>query len=370
MALAIEKDYAYLESSDRWRSLRAPWRKKALAAKTPAQLAAAFEGALSELHDDNVFLSGDGLPVARRVPSETDVWAAWSGERAMITAVRASSVADVAGLHPGQQVVSVQGVAVDRVVREKVAGRGGDGARDWALRHALAGPRAGSYVLGVRDEGGPLKVLEVTRAPESNNGAPILARKVGEGRDIAYLRLKNTLADEGLVMHFDAALAQMKDARAVILDLRSTEGGGSEDVVRSILGRFVAAESPWQVRESRGKRSEPDRVTPRGTPFTGPLVVLVDRWTAGEGEALAAGLDAVANATLIGTSMAGLRGRAREVMLPNSGWRLRFPAERVRHVNGTPRESLRPDIEVDLVHPSGGPGDPILYQALKLLEKK
>ena len=31
--------------------------------------------------------------------------------------------------------------------------------------------------------------------------------------------------------------------------------------------------------------------------------------------------------------------------------------------------TLRPAIGVDLAAPSGGPGDPILYQALKLLEK-
>ena len=36
--------------------------------------------------------------------------------------------------------------------------------------------------------------------------------------------------------------------------------------------------------------------------------------------------------------------------------------------DGTPRESLQPDIAVDLAAPKGGPGDPILYQALKLLE--
>jgi hypothetical protein len=48
---------------------------------------------------------------------------------------------------------------------------------------------------------------------------------------------------------------------------------------------------------------------------------------------------------------------------------LRFPAEKVLHVDGTPRESLRPAVEIDPAAPSGGPGDPILYQALKLLEK-
>jgi len=63
-----------------------------------------------------------------------------------------------------------------------------------------------------------------------------------------------------------------------------------------------------------------------------------------------------------------VRGDARALRLPASGIVLRFPATRVLHPNGTPRESVRPAVAVDIVSPSGGPGDPILYQALKLLE--
>jgi carboxyl-terminal processing protease len=113
-----------------------------------------------------------------------------------------------------------------------------------------------------------------------------------------------------------------------------------------------------------------DVVTPRGAaPYKGRVVVLVDRWTAGEGEALAAGLNAIAKATLVGTATSGLRGELREVTLPHSGLVLRFPAERSYDLDGKPREALQPAVLVDLAAPSGGPGDPILYQALKLLEK-
>ena len=100
-----------------------------------------------------------------------------------------------------------------------------------------------------------------------------------------------------------------------------------------------------------------------------PLVVLVDRWTAGEAEALAAGLHAVADAALIGTAMAGLQGESREVPLAGSGLVLRFPAQRAFTPAGLAREKLLPDVAVDLAAPSGGPGDPILYQALKRLER-
>jgi carboxyl-terminal processing protease len=67
--------------------------------------------------------------------------------------------------------------------------------------------------------------------------------------------------------------------------------------------------------------------------------------------------------------MAGLRGELREVELPASGLTVRFPGERAFTVDGRPREALPPSVPVNLAAPSGGPGDPILYQALKLFDR-
>jgi carboxyl-terminal processing protease len=166
----------------------------------------------------------------------------------------------------------------------------------------------------------------------------------------------------------------LRDTRAMILDLRDM-AGPFDDAARArattlvILGRFARRTLPWQSRESRTGERHVDSVDPLPQAYAAPLVVLVDRWTAGEGEALAAGLQAVAGARLAGTRMAGLRGELREVKLQHAGIAVRFPAEKSFHPDGTPRESLRPAILVDLAAPQGGPGDPILYQALKLLEK-
>jgi hypothetical protein len=68
--------------------------------------------------------------------------------------------------------------------------------------------------------------------------------------------------------------------------------------------------------------------------------------------------------------MAGVHGDAREFRLPGSGIALRFPTSRVYHPDGTPREAMRPSLPVDIIAPSGGPGDPILYQALKHLDAR
>jgi C-terminal processing protease CtpA/Prc len=372
---AIDRDYAYLERGHDWRGARERWRPRAAQARTREALVAALEGALAELNDEHVTLDAHLPGSARPVPMATDLWAHWEGKDAVVAAVRAGSVADVAGAVPGMRVLAIHGTPVDQAVRKLLrrSRQADPRARDWALRRLLAGPWSGALALDV-SIGGRARRLEIAREDARPAGTPpLIARRIGEDRALAYLRVKDNLGEPGLVQHFDAALQQMRASRGLILDLRETQSGGSPEVARALLGRFITAESPWIVRVPRagpGATDAPaERVLPRGPfAYAGRTLVLVDRWTAGEAESLAVGLEAAARATLVGTPMAGLRGQARELRLPASGIVLRYPALRVFHANGTPREVVRPAVPVDIIAPSGGPGDPILYQALKLLE--
>ena len=368
---AVDSGYAYFGSARAaWKRARNTWRPRAAAASRDG-FVAALEGALAELCDDHVGLSERSPASPRAIPFETDIWARWKDGAAVVEAVRTFGDADVAGLRPGQAITRVDGVPVERAVREKLgAARSTPAARDWAVRQVLAGPRQGIHRLDVRD-GNHAATLEIARAPpRAANGPAVIGRRMGDDRDIGYVRVRVGAGEEKLVEQFDAALHYLRDTRALILDLRENAGPGSRALTRAILARFAAAETPWQLREPRGGKRVADTVAPvEGAPYRGPIAVLVDRWTGGEGEALAAGLQAVAGARLIGTTMAGVRGELREVRLPHSGIAVRFPAEKAYQANGAPRESIRPAVAVDLAAPSGGPGDPILYQALKLFEK-
>ena len=374
---AIDADYAYLERREDWRAAGSRWRPRAAQARTREELLAVLEDAVAELNDEHVTLDAHRPGSPRPVPTATDLWAEWSGREAFITAVRAGSVADVAGAVPGMRVLAIQGVATEQAVRGLLrrSRQAEPRARDWALRRLLAGPWSGTLVVEA-EAAGRKRRLEIERRDLPPAGTPpLIARRVGEDRALAYVRVKNNLGDPGLVQHFDAALQQLRSTRGLILDLRETQSGGSRAVARDLLARFVNAETPWLLRVPRqagtAGAAPAERVAPRG-PFTyaGRTVALVDRWTAAEGESLAVGLEAAAGTTLVGTPMAGLRGESRELRLPASGIVLRFPAARVLHANGTPREAVRPAVAVDIVNPSGGPGDPILYQALKLLEAR
>ena len=370
----IDREYAYFGvARTAWQRARAKWRPLALRARSRDEFVAALEGAVAQLRDEHVVLSERREGSPRRVPSESDIWASWRDELPVVEAIRTYGEADVAGLRPGHVIRSIGAGAPQRVVREVLGeGDAGPPARDWALRRALAGPRSGTLRIEASEARGP-RALEITRAsPAHASGPPILGRRIGEGRDLGYVRIKAALSSADLAGQFEGALHHLAGTRALILDLRDVTGpfedpAAARATTLAILGHFVPRAAAWQAREPRAGERVVDIVQPRGLAYRAPVVVLVDRWTAGEGEALAAGLHAAAGARLVGTRMAGLRGELREVRLAHSGIALRFPAQRTFLPDGTPREAVRPGTFIDLAAPLGGPGDPILYQALKLL---
>jgi carboxyl-terminal processing protease len=342
---AIDRGYAFFDAGrSPWQRARANWRSR-------DDFIATLRGALDELHDDHVTLAAGDAPAAR-VPYDIDIWPRWTAGAARVEAVRVFSDADVAGVRPGQRLTEIGDVGVERAVRERLQRPPKDAAEaEWALRRVLA----------ERNHRG---------ATRTSPAGAITARRIGEERDLGYIRLRIGIAEPRFDEQLERAFEQVRDTRALILDLRDNAGPGSRALTRAVLAHFVEREKPWQLHAAPGAKRVPDLVAPRGSVYAAPVVVLVDRWTAGEGEALAAGLAAVARARLIGTRTAGLGGEPRDVRLPVSGIVVTFPAERTFHVDGKPRRALAPDIEIDLGAPQGGPGDPILYQALKRLERR
>ena len=191
---------------------------------------------------------------------------------------------------------------------------------------------------------------------------------------IGYIRINNSLGDNDLIPQFDSVLNTLMSTQALVLDLRETPGGGNTTVARAILGRFITKDGFYQMHEIPSeertygvKRSWQEIVSPRLNPYTKPLVVLVNHWTGSVGEGIAIGFDALKRATVIGTRMAGLNGANYSFRLPHTGIGFSFPAEKLFHVRGTPREAFVPPVEVK---PSSSDRDEILERALEYLRTK
>jgi C-terminal processing protease CtpA/Prc len=103
---------------------------------------------------------------------------------------------------------------------------------------------------------------------------------------------------------------------------------------------------PAEEKEFGVKRSWIEYVSPRGRIYKKPLVVIVNRWTGSMGEGIAIGFDAMKRATIVGDKMAGLLGANYSFTLPETNIGFSFPAEKLFHVNGKPREDFVPSILV------------------------
>jgi C-terminal processing protease CtpA/Prc len=308
------------------------------------------------------------------VPTFADIWAAFHGDDAVITAIRSGSDAQRVGLAVGDKIVAIGGVPLSAALADRLSpldDSNAPSAREWALLTLLTG-RA--------DDGRSLTVL--TRDGKSKNVVLPLDRHFDRppgllssdtlSVDIGIIRFNNSLGDTTTVDAFDSALANLRTTRGLILDMRDTPSGGNSSVALGIMGRFIAKMLPYQHHrivhygQLNVERNWLEMVAPRG-PFTykAPVVVLVDHWTASMGEGMAIGFDAMHRAAVIGTKMAGLGGAVSDFVLPLTGIDIAIPTEQIYHIDGKLRQDWLPPV---LVEETDSPKDIILKRGLSELE--
>ena len=374
--------YAYFDQkATDWDRVRSLHRPRVEGVSSTAEFIALLEGVLEELYDFHAHLNTNTASSPRLVPSDADIWARWSGESVIITQVRPTSAADRAGLRPGMQITSINGVPIADATRTRIGRslrRHDRGARDWALLASVAGKWNEPRVLGVVDASGSRRIAIDDQGSRAGSARTRLLESRRLERNFGYIRIHNSLGDLALVGQFDAALAALRSTRGLILDLRDTPSGGNTTVARGILGRFATREMPYQrhllpaeERQHGVRRSWIELVSPRGSfAYTAPIVALVDHWTGSMGEGIAIGLDGMGAATVVGTEMARLSGATSGITLPNTGIGVTFPTEKLFHVNGAPREQFVPTVPVDLSIALGGSTDPILEAGLGALNAR
>jgi carboxyl-terminal processing protease len=165
--------------------------------------------------------------------------------------------------------------------------------------------------------------------------------------DVLYLRINNSLGDDGAGDAFLAELDKHTGVSGIVIDLRDTPGGGGTDNAEPMMGAFFSA--PIEYQRILPKDAEPynRRLETISAKFVDePIVVLVGRWTGSMGEGMAVGFDGTGRARVMGSPMAGLAGGMKVFALPESGASLRMPVYDLAHLNGTPRHNWVPPHEV------------------------
>jgi C-terminal processing protease CtpA/Prc len=380
----IGASYAYFDKkSTDWDKVKTLYRPQLANVTNRDEFIGLLEKVLEELYDSHAHLNTNTATSPKLIPSGTDLWAAWDGDRAFITQVRAGSPAERAGLKAGTEIFGIDGVAVREAVDRRVGRslRAPDpAARDWSLRAVLTG-RHGQTRRIVAQTGRTrgqfvLEDPEQDRAAAPRDARRLHHERLPQDRTIGYIRIHNSLGSMELLKDFDTSLRELDGTAGLILDLRDTPSGGNTTVARGIMGRFLEREGfyqkhslPEEERTQGVPRSWMEIVSPRGARlYAAPVVVLVDHWTGSMGEGIAIGMDGLKRATVVGTRMAELLGATHQITLPNSGIGVSFPAEKLFHVNGTPREDFVPPVHVDLLKPEHQKvRDPILEAGLRTL---
>ena len=368
--------YAYIdEKAVDWEQARNRLRPRAAAIRDNREFIELLEELIEHLYDHHAHLGVNSPSSPRLVPSAADLWASYENDTALITEVRRGSDAENVGLRPGMQIVSID----DRPAGDAVEGRlpaavdpENAAARNWGLRVLLAGRRNASVRLEARDRD-QLRSFEFwpgrVDRPDTTLTEELLDNRIG------YIRLHDSLGQVAVVAAWDAALDRFRETEGLILDLRDTPGGGNSTVARGLLGRLVQEVQPYQRHDLPGeerrygiRRIWTEHVAPRGPySYDKPIAVLVGRWTASMGEGIAIGLDGTGRATVFGSTMAQLRGAIYTRTLEHTGIAVRVPAERLYHVDGTPREAFVPQSPVAPTTPGE---DAVLKQALDWIQKQ
>ena len=292
-----------------------------------------LERVLDELYDNHTSLNTNLNSSPRLVPTGLDVWAEWLRGRAIITQVRRRFSAEQAGLRPGMEIASINGTQIETAVRRRLPKSltsTGDDARNWALRAVLAGTHDQPRTIGVKNEKGRTVLFRLDlpkhNLVDTHQYVPKVEWKMLPA-EIGYIKI-NDLISTAIVSQFDSALEGVRASRGLILDLRDIPRGGNTDVAEPIMGRLIQSRMGYQQVVPLRKPAYTKEVSPRG-PWTykGPVVVLVNRWTASMGEGIAIGLDGMQRATIVGTRMAGLNGGIFNLELPHTKIGVTYPGE-------------------------------------------
>ncbi|HAH22827.1 MAG TPA: peptidase [Prolixibacteraceae bacterium] len=380
----VKDNYAYFDKKHTdWDQVKTVYLPKAEKAKTRDELVTVFENAIEELYDNHFNLNTNLPSSTRLVPTGLDIWAEWINDKAIITEVRKGFSADKAGIKSGMEIVSINGTPTDQAVNNRIGKCINPidiEAKNYALKELLAGTYLTQRVLVVSQDG---ETNTIDLDKESRNLTDHYKYKsLLESRtlddNIGYIKINNSVGETEIIQLFDDALAQLKDTRGLIIDLRETPSGGNSIVARGILSRFTKVEMPYQKhvlpneeKEFKIKRSWLEIVSPRG-PFTydKQVVVLVNHWTGSMSEGLTIGFSALGKAKIVGTRMAGLNGaingfKTTRIEIPYS-----FPTEQLYHVNGTPRETFTPPYLIDLTDSKYKKiEDPILAEGINLMNE-
>ena len=380
----VNTEYAYFfKKQTDWLLVKEKYTKELERIQTREEFISLTEKALYEIYDHHAILNTNTQSSFRLVPSGSDIWAEYRNGKAVITELRKGFGAEACGIKPGMHVIAVNDIPIEQAIIQHLPvsiRKTDDEVKSCVLRLLLAGKHNETRKFTLANSSGQKEYYPDQRgaALEHISYTSLLeSKQIGH---TGYIRINDCLYNNDLIPAFDSVMQAMNATDGLIIDLRETPSGGNTSVARAILGWFINKEIFYQKHEyyaeekSTGiKRSWEEIVSPRkGKYYAKPLVILCNHWTGSIAEGITIGFDALhrPNTKIIGTAMAGLNGAVYSFEMPNTKIHFGFPAERLYHVNGLPREDFFPSIIIDPAKEQiDSSPDQFISKALQYLKK-
>lgn len=250
----------------------------------------------------------------------------------------------------GAELIAFNGTPIEQVVSEfptQCVDKSKPEVREWMANKVIWGRYDQPRILTLKLIDNSSIDLNLDRISIRNDSALLSLQRID---NIGLIRINNSLGNDDLVRAFDKALDELSDTKGLIIDLRNTPNGGDSYEAKGIMSRFIEKLSPYQqhsVTEKSNNNPDVERlwveyVTPRGEPYTRPVVVLVGRWTGSMGEGLAIGFEGMGRGEIVGSEMRRLAGEVWDFRFEHVNYGYKLPTAKLSHMNGTPRELYVP----------------------------
>jgi C-terminal processing protease CtpA/Prc len=291
-----------------WRAVGERYRPLAGAARTDAEFYGVFELMLAELrdgHTDFVQPRPPGVPGEGGAHGRLGLKLGDAEGGGVVVEVEPGSKAESLGVRPGQVLREVNGRPVEEhvnFIRSKVAGSSTERLFRVKILSALlyGGFLAKPRTLGLTDFDGREFTVELTEETGLAEPPDLTARRLESGAGYVKFRSWTRPVQE----EFAKALATMKDAPGVVIDLRGNHGGEAS-VVQEIAGHFFARATDCGGFRARDGAVQKYNTRPAPKAYAGPVVILVDSESASASEGFTAFMQESGRARVVGRQTAG-----------------------------------------------------------------
>ena len=365
-------DPAELERTG-WTRLRAEYRPKVEAAKTPAEARGYMREMIQALKLSHFHISGgdateeavsygDGRPPFDIAIIDGRAWM-WRTEPS-------------AGVKAGWEILAVNGLSLAGPLQRLAQTRTGAMllARQRALVLAkLSGDPGTSVDITVQAPAGtPENATVRLLAPKGQltrfGFLPPMPISIESKRlgDVGFIAFNLFLDPVRLSPAFESAVKGCKaTCRGFVVDLRGNPGGIGI-LAMGLAGFFVTQPDQFLGNMIRRDSKLKFTVNPRAEIYTGPLAILIDSSTASTAEIMAGGLQDLGRARIFGSRSMGAALPSVIERLPN-GDLFQYPVANYISRNGKTLEGegVTPDQTVNLTPATLAAGDPVLDAALQ-----